>query len=144
MESQDVAHRPLTAAKCSSNLAQSQPLKCISRPARLRPPSSHDHGFKVHLRIHSITISECISNFTRSGHPAVSSYLLDLRLQVYPPTHSITASKCISKYAGLPLPSASLTSLDHGLGVYLQIPSITACQFISNLGRLQPRSVSVS
>jgi len=144
MESQDPVHHPSTATKYSSNLAQSQPPECISRPTWLRPPSSHDHGFEVHLRTRSITISECISNFTRFGHPSVSPNLLELRLQVYPPAHSITASKCISKYAQLPPPSASLTSLDHGLGVYLQIPSITASQFISNLGRLQPRRVSVS
>jgi len=40
--------------------------KCISKLARLQPPSSHDHGLQVHLHTRLITASKCISKLARS------------------------------------------------------------------------------
>jgi len=57
--------------------------KCISRLARLRPPSSHEHGLQGHLQTRLITISECISKFTRSGLSSVSPNMIDHPLQVH-------------------------------------------------------------
>jgi len=79
--------------------------KCISKLARLRPPSSHHHCLKVQLRTGLIMISECISKFTWSRPPNVSPNTYNHTLQVYFQTCSITASKfawsrpskCISK-----------------------------------------------
>jgi len=39
--------------------------KCISKPARLRPPSLHHHGLQVHLQTRLITASKCISKLAR-------------------------------------------------------------------------------
>ena len=88
--------------------------KCISKLARLQPPSvsptSHDSG--LHVRM--ITASKCISNLTPSQPPRVSLNSHDYGLQV----RTITAYKCISKLARLRPPSA-----------YLQTRSITASKF---------------
>jgi len=46
--------------------------KCISKLARLRPPSSHDHGLQVHLQTRSIMASKCISQLARSRPPSTS------------------------------------------------------------------------
>jgi hypothetical protein len=83
--------------------------KCISELARLRPPSSHEHGLQVHLQTRSITASKCISEFTRSTSPSASLSSLDLSLQVHIQTRSITASKCISEFTRSTSPSASQT-----------------------------------
>jgi len=46
--------------------------KWISKLARLRPPSSHDHGLQVHLQSRSITASKWISQLARSRPPSTS------------------------------------------------------------------------
>jgi hypothetical protein len=94
--------------------------KCISKLARSQPPSvslnSHDYG----LQVRTITASKCISKLARSQPSSVSLNSLDHGLQVQLQTRSITASKCITKLARLRLPS----SHDHGLQVHLQTRSI--------------------
>jgi len=127
--------------------------KCISRLARLRHASLHDHGLQVH-----------ITRLARSRPPSVSPNSLDYRLQVYLQTRSITACKCISRLARSRPPSVSPDSLDyglqartimaskcisphsldHGLLVYLQTPPITAPKCISNVALSWPRSISLS
>jgi hypothetical protein len=64
--------------------------KCISKLARLLPPSasthSLDHGLQVHLQTRSIMASECISEFTRSsfsGAPRIALKLLLQPVQIY-------------------------------------------------------------
>jgi len=129
MESQHPVHRPSTASEYSSNLTRSQPSKCITNLARLRPPSSHDHGLQ-----------------------SASWSSLDHRLEVYLQCRSIAASHfrtimastCISKLARSRSRSASLCPLNQCLQVYLQIRSITACKCISKLAGSWPRSVSLS
>jgi len=122
-ECQHLARGPSTASQYSSILAW------------LRPPRSHDHGLQVHLHTRLITISECISKFTRSRPPSVSPDSLDHGLQAHLQTRSITASKCISKLTWL----WSSNSLDHGLQVHLQTRSITASKF----ARSCPPSASI-
>ena len=46
--------------------------KCISKLARLRPPSSHDHGLHLHLQTRSMTASRCISQLPRWRPPSTS------------------------------------------------------------------------
>ena len=90
--------------------------KCISKLARLRPPSSHDHGLQMHLQTRSITAFKCISEFTITASKCIST-LARLRppsshdhgLQLHPQTGSITASKCISEFTQSLSPSASQT-----------------------------------
>jgi len=72
--------------------------KCISEQARLRHPSLHEDGLQVLLQTSCITISECISKFTRSRPPSVSLNTLDYRLQVHLQAHSIAASEYISEF----------------------------------------------
>jgi len=127
IESQHPVRRPSTASQYSSNLAPSQPPKCISKLARLLPPSSHDHGLPVHHQTRSITISECISKFTRSWPPSISPNMPDFRLQMHLQARSITDSKLPRSRP----PSASPNSLDYGLQVYLQVRSISAFKCIS-------------
>jgi len=67
---------------------------CIYTLARLRPPSSHDHGLQVHLQTRSNTAYKCISKLARSQPPSVSPNLHDYGLQV----RTIKASECISKF----------------------------------------------
>jgi len=73
IESQHSACCPSTTSKYS--LDYSWPVltimasKCISKLARLRPPSLHDHVIEVHCETRSITASECISEFTQSSFP---------------------------------------------------------------------------
>ena len=75
-ESQHPARRPSTASRFSSKLA------------RLRPPSSHDHG-----------PPEDISTFAWSRPPTASPHPLDHGLQLYLRNGSIMASRCIYKLA---------------------------------------------
>jgi len=106
IESQHRACRPSTASKYSSNHTSSRPpsasantldhslqvhlqtrpitaTKCISKLARLRPPSSHDLGLQVHLWVYSILASKCISEFTRSRPPTAYLNSLNHGLQVH-------------------------------------------------------------
>jgi len=119
IESQHPAHHPSTASKYSSDLA------------RLRPPSSHDHGHPVYLQTCKITDSKCISpNSLHRG------------LKVHLQTRSITASKCISEFTHSRTLSASLSSLDLGLQMHLQTRSIMAAKWISEFTRSRPPSES--
>jgi len=134
IESQYLAHGPSTASKYSSNLAWSQPPKCISTLARLWPPSSHNHGLQVQLQTHSIKNSECISKFTRSRPPSVSPNTLQYRLQVHLQTWMIMALKCIWKQSWSRPWSVSPNKLDDCLQLHHYTRSITAsediCEFI--------------
>jgi len=55
--------------------------RCISKPPRIRPPSSHDHGLQVHLYISTITVPECISEFTLSSFSGAPQIALKHWLQ---------------------------------------------------------------
>jgi len=120
--------RSITPSKCSSKFARSRPqsaslsslddgTKCISNLARLRPPSSHYHGFQVHLPTRSIKASKYISE-----------------------VNSIPAAKCISKLARSRPPS----SHDHGIQVHLHTCSIRASQCIPGFTQSRPPSVSLN
>ena len=136
IESQYPAWHPSTLSKYSSKLA------------RLRPPSSHDHGPQVHLQTHMITAFK----LTRLRPPSEYLNLLDCGLQVHFRTRPITASKCISKLAWLGPPNCSIAackcispnSLDHSLQVYLQTRSIMASKCFYTLTRSWSRSASRS
>jgi len=81
--------------------------KCISKLAPLQRP-------QLHLQTPLITISECISMFTRSRPPSVSPSTLDYRLQVH------------------------LQSLDYSCGVYLEVHSIVIFRCTSNCCQAPP------
>jgi len=111
IESHDPVRRPSTASKYSSNLARSRPpsvspnwldyalqvctsmaSKFISKLAQSRPPSaslsSLDLRLQVHLWVHSISVSKCISEFTRSTSPSASQtrsikYIVKVRWRLY-------------------------------------------------------------
>jgi len=54
--------------------------------ARLQPPSAQDHGIQVHLQIHLIAASQCISEFSRSsisGTPRIALKHRLHRVQMY-------------------------------------------------------------
>ena len=130
-ESQQPARRRWIASKYSSKLRLSWPpsaspnslyyslqtssitaSKCISKLARLRPPSAY-------LQTRLITASKCISKLARSRPPNISPHSLNCGLQVHLQTRSITSPKCISKFAQLQPPCSSTNSLDHDLRVHL-------------------------
>jgi len=96
------------------------------------PPSASrnllDHSLQVNPQIRLISISECISKFTRSGPPSVSPYTLD-----YPGPPRVsptTLNYCLE--------SASPKTLDHGLGVYLWVHSIVICRHSPNFSQAPP------
>jgi len=100
--------RSITAFKCISNLAQSQP--------RTVSPNLLDYGLQVHLQSRLITLSECISKFTQSQPPSVCANSLDRSHQVH-----------ISKLTRLGTPSASLSALGCHFQAHLELLSSTAC-----------------
>jgi len=71
--------------------------KCISKLARLRPPSVSPSSLDYGLQVCTITASMCISKLARSQSPSVSLNSHDYGLQVNLQTRSITASKYIIK-----------------------------------------------
>jgi len=95
---------------------------CISRLARLRPPSSHDHG----LQGYAIMASKCISNLARSWYWSESLSSPDHSLQVYVQIRSISASKSISTLGRSWPCSVSLSSLNRHFQVPLRLLSNTA------------------
>jgi len=107
-----------TASKYSSNHVRSWPPRVS--------PNTLNYGFQVHLCVHSISASICISKLARLRPPNS----LDQCLQVHLQTRSITASKLARSQP----PSASPNSLDYGI----QTRSITA----SKLARSRPSSAS--
>jgi len=72
--------------------------KCIPKLARLWPPSSHNHGFQVHLPTRSITASKCTSKLAQLRPPSSQDH-----------------GRHISKLALWRPRSASLSSLNHGV-----------------------------
>jgi len=106
IESQCLACRPSTASKCSSNFAWSWPPKCISKLARLPPPSaspnSLDRGLQVYLQTCSITAGK----FARSWPPSASPNPLGHALGVYLCAHSIVIFRHTSNCSQA-LPAAS-------------------------------------
>jgi len=121
--------------------------KCISKLARLGPPSSHNQGLQVHisklarswppvhLQTRSSTASNCISKLARLRPPSASPNLLDHGLQVHHQTRSIMVSNCISKLARSRPPIVSPNTLDYCLQVHLETCSITASECISEFTR---------
>ena len=111
-------------------------------------PNSLDHGDGVHIEVHLITASKCLSKLPRSQPQSASLSSLDHILQEYLQTHSIMDSKfarswpfevhrhtylittsmfaqswppmSIPKLAQSQSPSASLSPLALGLQVHLQ------------------------
>jgi len=75
--------RSITASKCISKLAQSQ------------PPSVSPNSLDYSHQVPTITASKCISEFTRSWPPSACLSSLDLSLQVHISTRTITTSKYI-------------------------------------------------
>jgi len=96
-----------TASKYSSNLVRSW------------SPNMRNYSFKVHLWVHSISASKCISQLAQLQPPSVS-----LSWPV------LSAFKGISKLARSRTPSASLSSLHLSLQVHLQTHSNTASKYI--------------
>ena len=94
----------------------------------------------MHLHTRSITISQCISKFTRSWPPGVSPNTLDYHLQVHLQTRTITDSK----FARSSPQTTSPNSLDDRPQVYLSIRSMTASKCISKVARSRPWNVSLS
>jgi len=111
IESQHPPCHQSTAWKYSSAVAWSRPPKFFSKLTQLWSPSSRDHGFQVHLQTHSVTISECLSRFTRSQPPSVSLK---------------TTSKWICKLGRSRPWSVPLSSLDPHFQAHLKLLSSTA------------------
>ena len=120
----DLKTRRITAFKCISNHARSQP-PSVS-------PNTHHYGLQVPLLTRSISAAESISMFTRSQTPCVTPNLLD---------HNIQG---MSKSAQSRRRSASLYSLDHGFHDYHHPCSITTSKWISILNGLRPWRVTLS
>ena len=135
-----IQSRSITATKCITKVARSQPLsvspnplnhslqvhlqthsitasKCMFRLPRLRPSSLHDNGLKVHLQTRSIMASMCIS--PNSLHHSLQVRMIMASTSWYLQTRLNTASRCIFNLAPLWPPSASPNSLDHDLRVHL-------------------------
>ena len=110
--------------------------KCISKLDRSQ--------LGVHLCVHSISASKCMSKLARSRPPSASLSSLNLGLQLHLPTCSITASQCISEFTQCWSPIASPTLLDHGLKVRLQTRWIMASECISEFTWSRPRSASLN
>jgi len=77
---------------------------CISKLARLWPPSSHDHGLLVY-----------VFKLPQSWPPGVPPSLLNLGLQQYRQWCSVRASKEISKLARSSPQSVSLITHSHSV-----------------------------
>jgi len=103
IESQRPVRRPSTTSKYLSKLA------------RLRAPSSLDHGLQVHLQTRSITASQCISKLAWSRPPSVSPNTLDYHLQENLQSRSLTASECVSEFTWLLLSGAPRITLKRRL-----------------------------
>jgi len=136
IESQHPVHHPSTASKYLSNLALSRPPsesphwldyglqvrtsmapKCISKLDQSRPLSASLSSLDLHPQVyrwvHSISVSKCISEFTRSTSPSASE------------THSI---KYIFKVRWPLYGDTGVTEVDRVTGSIRSRPrSITAC-----------------
>jgi len=108
---------------------------CSITASRCVSPNSLDHGLQVQLstdlitaskltqlqhpsayrQTRSITITECISKFTRSRHPGESPISLDYCCQVHVHSCLITASESISAFTWSSLSGASRIALKHRL-----------------------------
>ena len=138
--------RSITASECMSQFIRSRPPSASSEFTPSRSPSSSlssqsrsrsaspnslDHGLRVHLWVHLISVSKWISEFTRCWSPSASPNLLDHSLPVHLWVHLISASKCISEFTRF-----------LGLQVHLQTPSIPASKCISEFTRCWSASAS--
>jgi hypothetical protein len=79
----------ISASKCHSKPPGSQPPSRSLSSTRFRPPRAfrnlRDHGLQVHLPVHTITASNCISKFSQSESPgAVANTLQYQLLPVWP------------------------------------------------------------
>jgi len=84
-------------------------------PRQMKHPISLNYCPAVHLWVHTILGSKCISNPTWSHSPSASPNLLDYSIQFC----MIIATTCISKLTRSQRPSASLNSLNHSFQVYI-------------------------
>jgi len=100
-----------TASKYSFNLVRSWP-PSVS-------PNTLNYGCQVHLWVHSIPASKCISILAQWRSPSPSLSSLDLSVFM-----------CTSNLARSRPPSASLGSLDLSLLVHLQTRSIMELKYI--------------
>jgi len=64
--------RSITASKCISKLAQSEPPSGISKHARLRPPTASPNSHNYGLQVPMFTASKCISHRAQSQPPSTS------------------------------------------------------------------------
>jgi len=95
------------------SLAPGAPPIGRDQPPPSTPPILLDHSLQVHLQTCSITVSECISESTRSWPPSASLSSLDL--QVHLQTCSVTASECISDFTRSSSSGAPPIALKHRL-----------------------------
>ena len=89
--------RLIMASMCISEFNSILASKCISKPARSRPPIAYmsltwsrpasaspnwlDRGVRVTLPVHMITASKCISKFSQSASPGAPAITLHYQLQ---------------------------------------------------------------
>jgi len=140
----------IRASKCIALLTESQPwsVTISSHDYGLQVsmiiackwafPNSIDYGLEVCLQTHTIIIAVCVSKFTGSWTPCVSSnshnnsvQLAHSRLPGTSPTWMLMASKCVSVFTPLWLLCVSPIRLDFNLLVRLHTRSITASKCIS-------------
>ena len=111
--------------------------KCITKLARLRPPSasqnSLNHRLQVYLQSCCITASMSIPNPAPLWHPCSHNHGLQVHLHI----HSIVASKCISIVTRSRSPSASPNLLNQGQGLYSCVHSIDILRHTSKLGKIE-------
>jgi len=125
----------LPTCRYSSNLTWSWPPSAS--------PNSHNHGILVHVSVHSISASKCISSLARSLPPSVSLSSLNPGFQVRLHTWSITTPKCISEFTWSRPPCESPHSLAPSLQVYLQSCSTTFRKYILKEWRRVYRNTGV-
>jgi hypothetical protein len=108
--------------------------KCISTLHQFRhpnaSPNSLNHDGSMHLKVHSIGVSQYISNMFH--YPA----------QVQLETGAIMLSKCIPQSSGVRPPTVFPNMLNYKLQVHLQTCSITILECNPQLTLSRPPSLS--
>jgi len=123
-------------------------LKCISKLAQLRPPSSHNHSIEVNspnpldhsLQLHLSTCTIMASKFAQSQPSSVYPNSLDHSLQLYLSTHMIM----LPKFTPLQPRTAPTHSLDPGVQGHLETHCMTVSQCIFKLAQLWPPNFFVT
>jgi len=114
----------------AAKFTQSRPPQCISKLAPLRPLSSHNQLFSVHLCVHSISSQEVSHQNCWLQSPSS----LDHGLQLHLLTHPIIASK----FAESRPPNASHESVHDSVIVLFWVQSIAFFSFTSNSSQGPP------